>query len=223
MTTRLPVIVYFDLVCPWCFIGKRNLDAAIAMLAEAEHGVRVEVDWRSTELLPDTPAAGLDYAAFYEGRLGGPEAVRRRQAQVQTAAQSAGLDIVFGRITRLPNTARAHRLLDYARGVGEPDRYDVLLERLFAAYFQDGLDIGDPDTLAALVAECGLNPDEARARIEGSDLRGDGALRNFPPSVPLYVFNDATSAAGAQPPQFLCARMRAALARTRAAARAPTH
>jgi len=132
MSSELAATVYFDLICPWCLIGKRNLETALTMLAQSDPHVTVKVDWRSTQLLPHVPEDGLDFTAFYEARLGGAAAVRARQAQVLAAAREAGCEIAFERILRMPNTAKAHRLLHFARSAG-PGRFEQLLDRLFQA------------------------------------------------------------------------------------------
>ncbi|HEY2751384.1 DsbA family oxidoreductase [Phenylobacterium sp.] len=207
MSCELAVTVYFDLICPWCLIGKRNLETALTMLEQSDPRVTVKVEWRSTQLLPHIPEGGLDFTAFYEARLGGAAAVRARQAQVLSAAREAGCEIAFERIFKMPNTAKAHRLLHFARSAG-PDRLDQLLDRLFQAHFVDGLDIGDAGVLASLAQACGYDRETMARRIEDPSL--DSGWLGAAAGVPLYVFGDGAALSGAHPPATLHAQMRRA-------------
>src|SRR5262245_2511719 len=98
MSTVLRVDTWFDLVCPWCAIGKRFLEQALATFAREQPSLEIELRWHGVQLLPDVPVGGVPFAEFYAHRLGGAEAVRLRQAQVQEAAQRAGLRIEFERM-----------------------------------------------------------------------------------------------------------------------------
>ena len=109
--TTVQVDVYFDLICPWCLIGKRQLDAALARWRAEHAGADVHVRWHSVRLIDGVPPEGWDFAAFYERRLGSPEAVQARQAQVRAAARQAGAEIDFSRIRVFPDTGPAHQLL----------------------------------------------------------------------------------------------------------------
>ena len=147
--------------------------------------VAVESVWHPVQLLPDVPEQGLPFAEFYERRLGSPEAVRQRRQQIALAAQSVGLDLDLTRIERMPNTARAHQLLRRVAALGEPELYEALLDRLFAAYFQRGEDIGDAATLRALAAEVGVpadrladaTPGDASPAADEAGHRGRAAFR----------------------------------------------
>lgn len=192
----LTIGVHFDLVCPWCFIGKRQLDHARQRFAQKYPDVAVETTWQPVQLLPEVPDAGLPFAAFYERRLGSAEAVRRRRQQVAQAARMSGLDLDLTRIERMPNTARAHRLLRRVAALGEPGLYEALLERFFVAYFQRGEDIGDAATLHALAVEIGVPSDLlANASTDDASPTLSGA---FVTGVPHFVFNGRRSLSGAQ-------------------------
>lgn len=209
MTPRLDIAVHFDLICPWCFIGKRHLDTALARFRRARPEVAVDVQWVAHELLPDTPPEGLPYQAFYERRLGGPAAVAARRAQVQAAAHSAGIPFAFDRITSMPNTRLAHRLLAESASSGSTG---ALLERLFAAWFIEGQDIGDPAVLARLAAAPAAAGHRQRV-VLAEDASTTG--------VPHFVFNDRVAVSGAQPPEALLECMHGAT-RTHPMAPAPT-
>jgi predicted DsbA family dithiol-disulfide isomerase len=196
----LGVEVHFDFLCPWCLIGKRQLDAALQRFEALAPAARVAVTWRSHELLPDTPPDGLDYEAFYIRRLGSPEAVAWRRLQVREAGRAAGVRFEFDRIRRLPNTARAHALLAQAQAQETPGLAARLVERVLAAYFLEGQDIGAPAVLERLGRECGLpeaafEAAESMARAMHAGLArpaGQGVG-----GVPLFVFDRARAVSGA--------------------------
>ncbi|MDD1959119.1 DsbA family oxidoreductase [Pseudomonas sp. 39004] len=218
MNPSLSIDVYVDFICPWCLIGKRQLQRALAQLREARPEVVINLAWQGVQLLPDMPVAGQPFAAFYQRRLGSDEAVRQRQAQVQEAASAVGEQLDFNRIARMPNTADAHRLLLHAAELGSEQQLEALLERLFAAYFRLGEDLGDRATLLRIAEQCGFAP----AAMAGS-LRGDGrpfasASANIASrGVPCFVFDDHLPVFGAQPPEALLDAMQLALSRSAAA------
>lgn len=200
----LHVDFYFDFVCPWCLIGKRNLEAAIAALEARLPQVSVQVAWHSVELLPHTPLGGLPYEAFYLARLGSAQAVAQRRAQVRQAAHSAGVELAFERIRVLPNTAAAHALVARTTEVDGERRRGMraeLVERLFTAYFIEGEDIGDAATLSRIARACGVDDAAAASapRAHGASNRVDG--------VPYFVFDGRYALSGAQPPQVLVEAM----------------
>jgi predicted DsbA family dithiol-disulfide isomerase len=199
------VDVYFDLICPWCWIGKTHLDTARRQLAERQPGVQVQLRWHSVQLIPQTPPQGWPYQAFYEHRLGGPEAVRARRAQVQAAAAHAGLTIHHERIAMFPNTWRAHQLLTFT-AQQHPDQHEALLDALFEAFFVQGLDIGDSQVLAQLAQAHGVDSTES----EALDAPPIWALPDGASGVPLFVFNQRQAVSGAQPPEVLLAAMQLA-------------
>ncbi|VXC11695.1 DsbA family oxidoreductase [Pseudomonas sp. 8AS] len=212
MSRSLRIDVFFDFICPWCLIGKRQLERALAQLRASDPQVEVELAWHGVQLLPQIPAQGEPFAAFYLNRLGSAEAVRMRQAQVQQAAAAAGLEISLASIASMPNTADAHRLLQRATAVSDPAQRDVLLERLFAAYFHNGEDLGDRATLLAIAQSCGLD-----AAAVADCLRGDGspfvgAVNAAAGGVPHFIFDRRKAVSGAQPAEVLLAAMHEALA-----------
>ncbi len=191
----LTIGIHFDLICPWCFIGKHQLMMARDKFTRMFPAVGVETVWHPVQLLPDVPQAGLPFAAFYEQRLGSAEAVRRRQKQVAQAAGSVGLELDLSAIERMPNTARAHHLLRRVAALGELALYEALLDRLFAAYFQRGEDIGDAATLRVLAATVGvpsLVVDAAQADA------GSVATTAAVEGVPHFEFNGRLSLSGAR-------------------------
>jgi predicted DsbA family dithiol-disulfide isomerase len=216
MSEKIAITVHFDLICPWCLIGKRHLRSAVDQFRGLHPSVELSIEWRSQLLLPDTPLEGIPYKAFYERRLGGPAAVAVRRAQVREAARVAGVELAFERIEFMPNTLSAHLLIDCARNFGDSRTTEGLIERLFTAYFMEGRNIGDPAVLASIAAHAGFpeaaikdcltSPDRRRNFIEALAGRKDQAN-----GVPFFVFNDRLAISGAQQPPSLLAAMEQAL------------
>jgi len=203
VTTTLSVEVAFDLICPWCLIGKRHLDTALAMLLTRRPDVKIEIDWRSYPLMPRVPKKGLPFADFYRQRLGSAEAVALRQAQVREAARNAGVEIRFECIAVFPNTLQAHRLVAQARQQGGPALAGTVIDALFDGYFAKGRDIGDAAVLADIQAACGVLPEQAAASDIDAAQGGHG--------VPHFRFNGSVVVEGAQRPAVLLEAMLRAL------------
>ncbi|MGA7815854.1 DsbA family oxidoreductase [Caballeronia sp.] len=199
------VDVHFDFICPWCLIGKRNLDAAVTYLASLRPDVSVKVRWHSHQLLPDMPVDGVPYQAFYVARLGSPGAVAARRAQVQKAAEAAGVELMFDRIEVMPNTRAAHRLVAWATTTGAAIKPALLIDRLFTGYFIDGEDIGSPDVLERIGLACGLDAARLAEHFTTSGREDNMTLPCSPQAddvqgVPHFVVNSALSLSGAYSP-----------------------
>jgi predicted DsbA family dithiol-disulfide isomerase len=217
MPAKLDVTVYFDLICPWCLIGKRYLKKALEQFRMARPDVAVSVTWRSHPLLPGTPLQGIPYQEFYEKRLGSAAAVAARRGQVREAALAAGIDFAFERIEVMPNTLAAHQLIDCVAASGSNEQVNMLIERLFTAYFMEGRNIGDPAVLTAIAAGAGFAPDEIASCLESPEQRrrffekltagGETEVSG----VPFFIFNDRLAISGAHPPSSLLAAMQQAL------------
>ena len=182
--SKVTIDIHFDLICPWCFIGKRHFEAARTRFVQKYPAVVVESVWQPVQLLPEVPEQGLPFAQFYERRLGSPQAVRQRRQQIELAARKAGLELDMAAIQRMPNTTRALDLLRRVAALGQPALYEALLERLFVAYFQRGEDIGDAATLRQIM--------ERRVVRELNTVAQDEFGR--PVTVPYKI--GATGAAG---------------------------
>ncbi|MES2868697.1 MAG: DsbA family oxidoreductase [Pseudomonadota bacterium] len=211
MTGSLRIDAFFDFICPWCLIGKHQLDRALAQLRASHPDVTLELAWHGVQLLPHLPAQGVPFVEFYRQRLGSAEAVQARQAQVRQAAAAVGLSIDFSGITTMPNTADAHRVLERAAELGSVAQRDTLLERLFAAYFHQGKNLGDSTTLLAIAESCGYPREALVDCLEGArspyDDGGMGAK-----GVPYFIFNRRQAVSGAQPAEVLLQAMQQALA-----------
>lgn len=195
----LSIEVYSDVVCPWCYIGKRRLERALDMAPE---GHSAQVIWRPFQLNPTMPQAGLDRRVYLEAKFGGPGAMKAIQDRVAAAGTSAGLDFAFDRMERTPNTLNAHRLIWFARQEG---RQDDVVEALFYGYFTEGLDIGRVDTLVSIAIEAGLDGDQVTRRLQGEE--GIDAVRREEArghqlgirGVPYFILNGTNTVSGAQP------------------------
>lgn len=195
---RLTIDVFFDFICPWCWIGTRHLASALNTFSSMRPDVKTKVRWRSYPLLPETPAEGVPYQAFYLSRLGSPTAVAMRREQVQRAGQAAGIDFDFAGISVLPNTSAAHGLVSTLGKHGDGGQPAQLIERLFSAYFVEGQDIGNEAVLLRLASGIG-----AEGGTSASSLVGLPTLmpaRLAVPGVPYFIFNSATAISGAHPP-----------------------
>jgi predicted DsbA family dithiol-disulfide isomerase len=223
MRNTLKIDVHFDLICPWCLIGKRHLASALDELSRRRPDVDVVIDWRSHVLLPGTPAHGIPYQAFYERRLGSAEAVAARRAQVREAGRSAGIDFAFERIALMPSTLAAHQFIDCARSLGDGQHLDDFIERLFTAYFLEGRDIGSADVLGEIAVHAGFPDAAIRTCIESPDSRRrffEKLAANADESVsgvPYFVFANRFALSGAQPPAVLLDAIDEALPQPQAA------
>ncbi|MGR3708962.1 MAG: DsbA family oxidoreductase [Alterinioella nitratireducens] len=189
-----------DPICPWCFIGKANLDRALE--AAGDHPFTVE--WHPFQLNPDMPREGMDRRAYLEAKFGGKEGAVRAYAPVVEAAEKAGLKINFEGIARTPNTLDAHRLIHWA---GLEGRQTPMVAALFKAYFQEGRDIGDATVLAD-IAEA-LEMDRAMTlRLLAGDADTDDirardahARERGVTGVPCFIVAGQHALPGAQPPE----------------------
>lgn len=219
MSRTLRIDVWFDFVCPWCLIGKRQLTRALALLRASDPDVTPDVRWHGVQLLPAIADGGVPFLEFYVRRLGSEAAVRTRQAQVLDAAREAGAAVDFAAIHVMPNTALAHRLYAAAGTIAAPGQAEALLERLFSAYFSRGANIGLLDVLLAEAEACGLPSASLRAALAvapAQDASASTSAAKWPPDptggVPCFAFDGGFYLSGAHPPAIVHATMREALA-----------
>ncbi|WP_223511583.1 DsbA family oxidoreductase [Pseudomonas sp. GL-B-19] len=215
MSGRLRIDVFFDFICPWCLIGKRQLERALESLHSLQPEVLVTTVWHGVQLLPHIPVQGEPFAEFYLNRLGSAEAVAMRQAQVRQAAQAVGVPIDLSRIATMPNTADAHRLLAHANTRGSAAQRDLLLERLFAAYFQNGEDLGCRETLITIAQSCGYDADAVKDYLQDESGPFVGNEIGASSGVPSFQFDSQITMTGAQPAEVLLGAMYEALERQR--------
>jgi predicted DsbA family dithiol-disulfide isomerase len=202
----LTIDVVSDVVCPWCYIGKRKLEATLA-LPQASELPNVQIRWQPFQLNPDLPPEGVSRKQYLEDKFGGPERAAEIYQRVLTAGQSVGLTLNIDGIERQPNTLAAHALIAFAQ-LGEADASDIK-ERLLHAYFVENRFIGSEDVLIDIAYEAGLNGDAARAFISNPEhldmvAQSDAHIRSLGISgVPFFIFNQKLAVSGAQDPTIL--------------------
>lgn len=166
----IPVTITSDFICPWCFIGERRLARAAAHLSEEMRDeIRLEISWRPFELNPDIPTEGIDRRAYRIAKFGSWEYSQRLDANVTEAGKQDGAIFNYDRISRTPNTRRAHRLVWWMMRSG--GSADLLVDRLFEAYFVEGRDLSSPAELERIAGKADL-PQEA---VAGFLASGEGA------------------------------------------------
>lgn len=200
----MQIEIFSDVVCPWCYIGKRRLDAVLA----AEGGEDLQVTWRPFQLYPTLPDQGLPRDAFMKARFGPDAEPGQIYARILEEARGVGLELDFGRIRMAPNTFLAHRLLSWAENSG---RQHELAEVLFRYYFSEGRDVGDPAVLAEAAGESGLDAQTAAAmlatRDEEDKVRQELSLASSVgvTGVPFFVLAGKFAIPGAQPQDVMAA------------------
>ena len=189
--------IFSDPICPWCYIGKANLDRALA-----EAGNPFEIVWHPFQLNPDMPPGGMDRRAYLETKFGGRERAAAVYARIDEAAREAGLSIDWGAIGRTPNTLDAHRLILWSALEG---RQDAIVDALFKAYFSEGRDIGNVAVLADIASEAGMDRDVIERLLGGTTdveevrLRDAHARERGVQAVPTFLVAERHVVPGAQP------------------------
>jgi predicted DsbA family dithiol-disulfide isomerase len=200
--------VVSDVVCPWCYIGKRKLEAALGELAAQDPAAEPAVRWHPFQLNPDLPPQGIARSAYLRAKFGGEGRAADIYARVKAVGAEIGIAFDFDRIEVQPNTLPAHRLIAW---VQERDAglTDGVVERLFQAYFVQGRAIGDSEVLAQIASEAGLDRDAARAMLASAEglaavSAEDREARSVGINgVPFFIFNGSTAVSGAHEPETL--------------------
>jgi predicted DsbA family dithiol-disulfide isomerase len=201
MSEQLPIIVYSDVICPWCYVGKRRLEAALEDPGMPAH---VRLTWRPFELNPDMPAEGIERKVYRAQKFGEARSVEL-DAHMAETGREVGIAFAFDRMHRTPNTRLAHRLIWEAERHGAQG---AVVDRLFRAYFEEGLDIGSATELRGLAAEVGLGADAVEAALGSSEsldavskLEQQGYAMGIQ-GVPFFILRARYGVSGAQPPEF---------------------
>ena len=189
--------IYSDTVCPWCYLGKRRFDLAVAARPQYEP----VVVWRPFELNPDVPVEGVDRETYMAAKM--PDQARLEQAheELERLGEASGIRFRFELISRIPNTRRSHLLIAHAARSG---LQGAIKDRIMRAYFEEGCDVGDPEELVRLAGEVGLNTAEARNALilrVGQDgvvaAERHAAVLGIT-GVPTYIFDGQYTISGAQ-------------------------
>jgi predicted DsbA family dithiol-disulfide isomerase len=194
--------IYSDVICPWCFIGKRRLERALA--ERPVDGLTLR--WCAFQLNPDMPAQGMDRQLYLQLKFGNASSAARIYRDIKAVGEEEDLPFAFDTIERTPNTIQSHRLIRFA---GPRGCQGAVVEGLFGAYFLAGEDIGTPEVLLRVAEEAGLDRAEARAFLE-SDLEEEAVLREDREArraglqgVPTFIVNRKFALSGAHLPEVL--------------------
>jgi len=189
-----------DPICPWCYIGKTNLDRAMA--DNPDHPFVIE--WHPFQLNPNMPEGGVDRRAYLENKFGGQKGAVEVYGRIDEAAKNVGLEINWQGITKTPNTFNAHRLIHWA---GIEGRQTAVVAAMFRAYFMQGRDIGDIDILIEIAEECAMDPEATRRLLQSDSDRKSLHEREAQSremgvnSVPTFIVGNHAVVPGAQPPE----------------------
>jgi predicted DsbA family dithiol-disulfide isomerase len=198
------VDVVSDVVCPWCYIGKRFLEEAIALKPD----IAVEVRFRPYFLNPWVPREGISREEYLIAKFGSVERYNSNNGRVVEAAAAAGLTYNRDRIKRQPNTLDCHRLIRWA---GEAGKAAAMKQRLMEIFFSEGGDLTQADVLVAATADCGLDGERVRARlaseedVEAVTREAQSAKEAGIDGVPCFILGGMLALSGAQPPDYLAA------------------
>ncbi len=190
--------IFSDTICPWCYIGKRRLEEALAERPD----IHPVITWHPFELNPDMPAEGVDRDDYMAMKFGDRDRAEKIYGPIREAGEALGIPFAFEKRTRIPNTARSHTVIFWAQQMGLGD---AMVEALFQAYFINGRDIGDHDVLTDVAAAVGLDPDLVSARLDADyDLEAIRAVSNRGrqmglSGVPCFIINRKFALVGAQP------------------------
>ena len=198
----IAIEVVSDVVCPWCFIGKRRLEKALALLKRKD----AHVHWKAFELNPDAPKEGMNRAAYRARKFGSPAYAQQLEAHVMTAGAEEGIGFRFDRIERVPNTFDARRLIWLG---GQEGIQDAMVENLFRAYFIDAEDVGKPEVLDRIGIQSGLDSGRVAKFLAGDSGRNEvladqrRARAQGINGVPTFLVNGQPVMSGAQMPDLL--------------------
>jgi predicted DsbA family dithiol-disulfide isomerase len=194
--------VVSDVVCPWCYIGKRRLEAAIALTPD----IAVDINWRAYFLNPWIPSEGIDRQTYLETKFGSPARYAVIAERISGAAAMEGLPYAPDKISRQPNTLDCHRLILWSRSATDPGR---MKQRLMELYFAEGADLSDAKVLIQAAVDCGMDGDLMR-RLLASDadvvrVEGDATAAKEAgiDGVPCFIFGGSVIVTGAQSPEYL--------------------
>lgn len=199
MQEKLSLAIVSDIACPWCFVGKARLETALA-----QHGLtdRFAITWLPYELNPDMPVAGMDRTQYLDAKFG-PGRRKEIEVRLSEAALESGVTFNWGKVTKSVNTRLAHMLVAAASTV---QRGSEMKAALFKAYWQDGRDVGDVETLVAIAVEQGFDEQAARDQLASDELRDtviglENRMREIGvDGVPFFIVDGKLALSGAQPP-----------------------
>ena len=210
-SSKLAIDVISDVVCPWCYIGKRLLEQAIALKPE----IPVEVRFRPYFLNPWVPRQGMSREDYLVAKFGSVERYNANNNRVLEAAAAVGLSYNRDRIKRQPNTLDCHRLILWADAAGKAA---AMKQRLMEIYFSEGGDLTQADVLVGAAVDCGLDGEQLRALlatdqdVERVQREARSAQEAGIEGVPCFIIGGTIALSGAQPPEYLAGAIERAAA-----------
>ena len=203
---NVSIDIFSDVVCPWCYIGKRNLEKALKIITSNRDDLNISVNWRAFQLNPALPMGGVSRQEYTTSKFGGRENAKAIYDRVRLAAEQVGLTLHFDDIIVQPNSTKMHELIYASK---ETALTDDLIEALFKAFFIDGKDLSKKENIGQIAREVGMSDEVIHAAIE-SDNYADQVSDDLEESqrigihgVPFYVLNNEIGLSGAQPPEII--------------------
>jgi predicted DsbA family dithiol-disulfide isomerase len=215
----LTIDVVSDVVCPWCFIGKRRLEQAIAL----KPGIPVAVRYRPYFLNPWVPREGMSREEYLTAKFGSVDRYKANAQRIVAAAHQEGLTYNVDAITRQPNTIDCHRLILWSGQTGDPAR---MKQRLMELYFTEGADLSDREVLVGAARDCGMDPEEVRRWLASEkdfaavEAEAEAAKTAGIEGVPCFILGGVFAVSGAQSPEYLADAIERTAAERRATAAA---
>jgi predicted DsbA family dithiol-disulfide isomerase len=205
MPREIQIEIASDVVCPWCYIGKRRLEKALSLL---DGEVKANIVWLPFQLNPGIPDEGMARAEYRKAKFGSVERGRQLDARVASEGAGEGIAFAFDRIERTPNTRAAHQLVELAQSHGTGQG---VVDALFHAYFEEGKDIGDAKVLADIAAANGVSGWPGQANATSVAEKEEGVRSLGISAVPTFIIARKFGVSGAHPPQALAEAIRQAL------------
>ena len=209
MSRAITIDVVSDVVCPWCFIGQKKLDRALALVSDVD----VEINWRPYQLDPTIPKEGVDRQAYMIAKFGSSEKLDQIHARIEAIGQQLGIAFNFGGIKVAANTLDAHRVIRWA-GATSAERQGTFTRNLFSAFFEQGRNIGDADVLSDIAASSGMDAAIVAALLASpSDVEAvqqeiATAAQMGITGVPCFLLDRRYALMGAQEPEALADAIR---------------
>ncbi len=204
----LAIDIISDVVCPWCFVGKRRVEAALRLYRE-RGGAEPKLTWHPFQLNPDMPPEGVDRDEYVRRKFGA-ERAGQVYGRITAVGREVGIAFDFAKVTRQPNTLAAHSLIALAIDAG---KQDAVVEAFFRAFFLEGRDLTSAETLAGIAVGAGLDEGDVKAFLGSADARAhieaeDKQAREIGvEGVPFFIFNRRLAVSGAQAPEVLLEAM----------------
>jgi len=205
MAKELVIEIASDVICPWCYIGKRRLEKALSLL---DGEVKPDIRWLPFQLNPEMPRGGMARAEYRKAKFGSVERARSLDERVAAEGRGEGIAFAFERIERTPNTSAAHQLIDLAQSQGAAGR---VVDALFRAYFEEGRDIGDAGVLNSIALGSGVSGWPGQANAKGVAELEENMRSLGISAVPTFIFERKSGVSGAHPPEALASAIRDAI------------